>query len=151
MSDPVQQGPIGTPQRPAIPPLRTMRIVDDDGIATPPFLNFLQQQFGLGSTISETALAEAVASIPPGFALASDNIGSFFLTGTATLVAGTVVVVEGNTTANSMIYLTGQNTGGTAGDLSVSARTPGTGFTITSSSGSDTRLVAWLLIEPTVV
>ena len=151
MAASTQQGPIGTPQHPAIPPLRTMRIVDADGIATPPFLNFLQQQFGLGSTISSAALAEAVASIPPGFFASAPNLGSFLLGGTATLVGGTVVVSQGNVSASSMIYLTGQNSSGTAGELSVSARTPGTSFTITSSSGSDTRLVAWLLIEPTVL
>lgn len=144
-------GPAGTPQRPALPPLRTMRIVDDDGIPTPPFLNWMQQQFGLGSTISETALAEAVASIPPGFFASAPNLGSFLLAGIATLVAGTVIVPEGNVTATSMIYLTGQNSSGTAGELGVSARVPGTSFTISSGSGSDTRNVAWLLIEPTVL
>lgn len=68
--------------------------------------------------------------------------------GTATLVAGTVVVSTTAVTANSRIMLTGQNSSGTHGDLTVSARTAATSFTITSTSGTDTRSVAWMLIEP---
>lgn len=68
--------------------------------------------------------------------------------GTATLVAGTVVVSTTAVTANSRIFLTGQNTGGTAGALRVSARTAGTSFTITSTSGTDTGAVAWMIVEP---
>jgi hypothetical protein len=69
--------------------------------------------------------------------------------GTAVLVAGTVTVSNTAVTANSRILLTAQNTGGTAGELSISARTAGTSFTITSASGSDTRTIAWLILEPT--
>jgi len=69
--------------------------------------------------------------------------------GTATLAAGTVTVSTTAVTANSRIQLTAQNTGGTPGALRVSARTAGTSFTITSTSNTDTSLVAWLLIEPT--
>lgn len=68
--------------------------------------------------------------------------------GTATLVAGTVVVSTTAVTANSRIMLTGQNSSGTHGDLTVSARTAATSFTITSTSGTDTRSVAWMLVEP---
>lgn len=68
--------------------------------------------------------------------------------GAATLVGGTVTVNTGKVTANSRIFLTGQNSSGTHGELTVSARSVGTSFTITSSSGSDTRSVAWLLVEP---
>jgi len=38
--------------------------------------------------------------------------------------------------------------GGTPGWLRVSARTPGTSFTITSSSGTDTSTVAYQIFEP---
>jgi hypothetical protein len=68
--------------------------------------------------------------------------------GTATLVTGTVTVSNTSVTANSRIFLTAQNTGGTPGALRVSARTPGTSFTITSTSGSDTSLVAYEIKEP---
>jgi hypothetical protein len=68
--------------------------------------------------------------------------------GTVTLSAGSAVVSAAAVTAVSRIFLTGQNASGTSGNLTVSARTPGSGFTITSSSGTDTRLVAWEIREP---
>ena len=68
--------------------------------------------------------------------------------GTATLTAGTVTVNTTKVTANSRIFLTSQATGGTPGWVRVSARTAGTSFTITSSSGTDTSPVAWLILEP---
>jgi hypothetical protein len=68
--------------------------------------------------------------------------------GAATLVAGTVTVNNTLITGNTRIFLTGQNSSGTHGELTISARSVGTSFTITSSSATDTRSVAWLLIEP---
>ncbi|MER7794889.1 hypothetical protein [Streptomyces sp. NPDC097640] len=74
--------------------------------------------------------------------------GSNAKMGTVALTAGTATVSTTAVTANSRIFLTNQALGGTAGFLRVSARTAGTSFTITSSSGSDTSTVAWLLVEP---
>lgn len=68
--------------------------------------------------------------------------------GVATLVAGAVTVANTSVTANSRIFLTSQVDGGTPGWLRVSARTAGTDFTITSSSGTDTSTVAYLIVEP---
>ncbi len=68
--------------------------------------------------------------------------------GVTTLVAGSKVVAHTGITANSRIQLTSQSDGGTPGFLRVSARTPGTSFTITSSSGSDTSVVAYQIFEP---
>lgn len=68
--------------------------------------------------------------------------------GIATLAAGTVTVSNTRVTANSRIFLTNQVLGGTAGFLRISARTAGTSFVITSSSGTDTSQVAWLILEP---
>lgn len=68
--------------------------------------------------------------------------------GVATLVGGTVTVNTTEVTANSRIFLTAQDTGGTPGALRVSARSAGTSFTITSTSGTDTSTVAWFLVEP---
>lgn len=68
--------------------------------------------------------------------------------GTAVLVGGTVVVGTADVTANSRIFLTGAVPGGTPGAVNVSARTPGASFTITSTSGTDTSTVAWMLFEP---
>ena len=68
--------------------------------------------------------------------------------GSNTLVAGTVTVSTTKVTASSRIYLTPQNVSGTAGSVSVSARVAGTSFTILSTSALDTRLIAWVIIEP---
>jgi hypothetical protein len=68
--------------------------------------------------------------------------------GTATLAAGTVVVSNTSVTANSRIFLTAQTSGAAPGALRVSARTAGTSFTITSTSGTDTSLVAYQIFEP---
>jgi len=69
--------------------------------------------------------------------------------GRSTLVAGTVTV---NTTAAktaSEIMLTCQDpNGGTPGAAYVSARVDSTSFTITSTSGTDTCVVAWVIIDP---
>ena len=68
--------------------------------------------------------------------------------GAVALVAGRKVVATTKVTASSRILLTTQIPGGTPGWLQVSTRAAGTSFTITSSSGSDTSTVAWLLLEP---
>lgn len=68
--------------------------------------------------------------------------------GTATLVAGTVVVPCTAVTANTRIFLTSQTSGAAPGSVRISARTPATSFTITSTSGTDTSSVAYLLMEP---
>jgi hypothetical protein len=68
--------------------------------------------------------------------------------GATALVAGSAVVANTSVTDNSRIFVTSQVDGGTPGWLRVSARTAGTSFTITSSSGTDTSTVGWLIIEP---
>lgn len=68
--------------------------------------------------------------------------------GVSTLVAGTVVVANTSVTATSRIFLTPQNASGTAGSVSISARTAGTSFTILSTNAADTRDVAWLIVTP---
>lgn len=74
--------------------------------------------------------------------------GSNAKMGRATLTAGTATVNTTAVTASSEVFLTCQVPGGTVGFLRVSARTAGTSFTITSSSGSDTSTVAWMIVEP---
>jgi hypothetical protein len=68
--------------------------------------------------------------------------------GQATLTAGTVTVSNTSVTANTRIFLSHAITSGTLGHLHISARSAGVSFTITSSSGTDTSTVNWLLIEP---
>lgn len=68
--------------------------------------------------------------------------------GTAVLAAGTVTVALPSVTANTHVHLTIQAPGGTLGVPHVFSRTPGTGFTIHSSSATDTSTVAWSAVEP---
>lgn len=74
--------------------------------------------------------------------------GSNAKQGTAALTAGSAVVANTSVTATSRIFLTSNADGGTPGWLRVSARTAGTSFTITSSSGTDTSTVAYQIFEP---
>jgi hypothetical protein len=75
--------------------------------------------------------------------------GSNAKQGTATLTAGTVTVADTSVTASSRIFLTGQApNAGTPGALAVSARTAGTSFTVTSTSGTDTSTFAYEIFEP---
>lgn len=67
--------------------------------------------------------------------------------GTAVLVAGVSTVVNTSITANSLIFLTSQSSGGTPGFLKITAKTNGTSFVITSSSVLDTSTVGWHIIE----
>jgi hypothetical protein len=73
--------------------------------------------------------------------------GSNAKQGTAVLIGGSKVVSNTSVTATSRILLTSQVDGGTPGWLRVSARTAGTSFTITSSSGTDTSTVAYQIFE----
>ena len=68
--------------------------------------------------------------------------------GTVTLSKGIAVVLTKEVTINSRIFLTSQADGGTPGFLRVSARTPESNFTITSSSPQDASIVAWMILEP---
>jgi len=68
--------------------------------------------------------------------------------GTATLVGGTITINTTKVTANSRIFVTIQTAGGTVGTQYVSARTAGTSFDITSTSGTDTSTIAWFIVEP---
>src|SRR5215469_8017914 len=66
--------------------------------------------------------------------------------GTATLAAGTILVGNTSITASSRILLTAQDNNST-GALRVSARVAGTSFTITSSNGADSGVVAYEIFE----
>jgi hypothetical protein len=63
--------------------------------------------------------------------------------GTAVLVAGAATVALPAVTAASQILLGMVTPGGTPGALFVAAKTPGTGFVINSTSGTDTSVVAY--------
>ena len=75
-------------------------------------------------------------------------VGALPTKGRAVLVGGTVTVTTKKATATANIMLTTQVPGGTVGHLHISARTPGTSFTILSSSGADTSTVGYEITEP---
>ena len=67
----------------------------------------------------------------------------FLKSGTVTLVGGTATVADIATTASTEVLLEIVTPGGAVGQPYVSARTAGTGFTITSTSPTDTSTVRW--------
>lgn len=100
-----------------------------------------------GQFTTFTGAAKALVAGTAGGGLAVKE-GTNARSGTATLVGGTVTVANTSVTATTRIQVTSNADGGTPGWLRVSARTAGTSFTITSSSGTDTSTVAWFLVEP---
>lgn len=77
------------------------------------------------------------------------DLDAYNRTGVATLVAGSKVVADTSITALSRIQLTVQSLGTVVVPTAVcvTARTPGTSFTITSAGGTDTSVVAYHIIE----
>lgn len=67
------------------------------------------------------------------------------ITGTATLVAGTVTITDSRALTASRIFVSRHTTGGTVGELSTTISN-GVSFTINSSSSSETSTVDWELI-----
>lgn len=67
--------------------------------------------------------------------------------GSATLSAGTVTVANTSVTTNTRVFVGMKTPGGTVGAPFVSAITAGTGFTIKSTSSTDTSVVEFVLIE----
>jgi hypothetical protein len=67
--------------------------------------------------------------------------------GQATLSSGTVTVANTSVTANTRIFVAHATLGGTLGHLTTTL-IAATSFTINSSSGSDTSVVNWMLVEP---
>lgn len=104
-----------------------------------------------GTNVAFTNPANSL-HVETGYSRFSDGLrideGSNKSMGVATLVGGTVTVNNTTVAANSRIFLSGQNTSGTAGELTISARIAGTSFTVASTSGTDTRQIAWWVISP---
>lgn len=94
-----------------------------------------------------TGAAKALIAGAAGGGLAVKE-GTNARMGVATLAAGTVTVANTSVTATTRILLTVNTPGGTVGTPYVSARTAGTSFTITSTSGADTSTVGYFLVEP---
>lgn len=85
-----------------------------------------------------------IATVGSGISIAEGTNGR---QGVATLVSGTIGVFTSVVTANSRIFLTPQDNN-SGGAIRVSSRTPGVGFTITSSNNGDNGVVAYEIFEP---
>lgn len=109
--------------------------------------NILQTD-GTFQVLLDQNIAGNVNAITAGKGLTVKG-GSNARIGTSALTAGSVVVANTSVTASTVILLTSQADGGSPGFVRVSTRTAGTSFTITSSSGTDTSTIGWLLVEPT--
>jgi hypothetical protein len=91
-----------------------------------------------GDTIPNQAAVEAVVDARLG---GSTGAGLGAKVDVA-LVAGTKAVADANVTANTKISIAGVKTvGGTPGAKYVASKTPGTGYTISSTSATDTSTV----------
>jgi len=97
-----------------------------------------------GGTAGALALANNGGGVQVG---ASPTTVKNVRHGTATLVGGTVTVADTTITASTRIIVGRTTSGGTLGHLTVS-RSAGVSFTVTSSSGTETSVVDYLLLEP---
>ena len=95
----------------------------------------LRIKLGNGALTGNALVSQTVATI-------AASVGNGGTQGTATLVAGTVTVANTNITATSIITLSYKTIGGTAGILSYTLNA-GVGFTINSSSNTDTSVVVY--------
>lgn len=118
-----------------------------------------RQDWGDGTNAVDTSLRRTAANqlgTDDDFAIVTAGKGllikegSNAKMGTATLVAGTATVATTAVTANSRIFLTTQSLGTVATPMAVAVttRNAGTDFTITSEDGTDTSVVAWMIVEP---
>lgn len=110
-------------------------------------------EFGAGQFDGQLNLwsgtADALRLGTPGGGIAIAE-GAQATQGLATLVAGVAVVPTNKVAANSRVQLTVQQLGTvtTPQAVAVTARTPGTNFTITSADLTDTSSVAWTIFTP---
>ncbi len=77
----------------------------------------------------------------------SDEELEFVDVGTAALVGGTVTISHPRIQNSTMVLLGVMAQGGTTGALRVSSRVPGTSFSVTSLSGTDTSTIFYVLLE----
>ena len=122
----------------------------------------LTQAGALGATTSVTAGTTLTATLGAITATDGDLVlntagngvnikeGSNARLGVVDLTTGSAVVSTTEVTANSRIFLSIQVLGtvGAPMPIGVTARTPATSFTITSSDGTDTSTIAWMIVEP---
>lgn len=119
------------------------------GSGQQPFCIAIPSTLGPAVDMSALVPVPSMAQPSPGLYVISLNGQSGSVTlpaGTVTLTGGTATVALSSITTGSLVYLTVQNPAGTVGSLYLNTLTAGTGFTIKSTSSSDTSTVAYLVV-----
>lgn len=80
-------------------------------------------------------------------ALAMQRTGAAATIGTATLVAGSVIVSTTAVTTNDNVFLTRKTSGGTIGTAITYTINSGATFTINSDNPLDTSTFSWLVVK----
>lgn len=101
---------------------------------------------GSNATIATAAQAAGIGQVGYAGGVAYQSIAATLASGKVSLSAGSTTVANTSITANSIIRLNRQASGGTLGELSVTL-TANTSFTINSSSGSDTSSVYYEVVS----
>lgn len=133
------------------PDAQSIWIIDDNGDST---TLRLRSDFGTAISLDRTTFGVTFgknASVTGTSTLGS--VGSpvtFIRSGTTTLSAGVAVVTDTNVTANSRIIVELHTIGTVTlpSAYGVTARTPGTSFTISASVVTDTSVVDWWMWQP---
>lgn len=120
---------------------------DDQRVPNNAFRRLIAQIRSLGTAAAK--LAGVWVSVLRVDELQVDTTGADAIAGTATLVAGTVTVNTSKVRTGSLIHLTGVGTAN-AGHLTIGAIVNNTSFVITSTSGTDVRVVHWSIRNPQV-
>jgi DNA-binding beta-propeller fold protein YncE len=111
-------------------------------------VSLYERNTGTGAIVAQAVPTVAAGSEPKGIAMAGNNsayvcnynLGASSVSQYSRKLS--VEVADAGVTAESLIFMNAQDNN-TVGVLRVSARTAGTGFTITSSVPADTGKVAW--------
>lgn len=96
---------------------------------------------GLTTVANAAALTAATAATTA----ANNATAALSRVGNATLVAGTKTIADTSVTSNTIVQLSYKTFAGTPGDLGYSTN-PGVGFTVTSTSNTDTSTFSYQLI-----
>jgi len=103
-----------------------------------------------GDIVANGSVGSAGLVLKSGGVGANSYWSEIATSGTATLVAGSVIVSSSLVSSTTKIFLTVQSLGTvtTPKTVAVTSRVNGTSFTITSEDNTDTSVIAWMFIQP---
>jgi hypothetical protein len=108
-----------------------------------------QTTAGIVQVDSQTIVADAagVISATGAFNSLSLKSGTNMSIGSGALVAGALTVANTSVAAASLIFLQDSAGGSGKGILSITAKTPGVGFSVASTNASDTTTFDYLIVN----